>query len=390
MNLQRRAGVAHAKAFYALVALIVVVGSLFAAGTYFGAPPPSPKSAIDAMVNNIDVGLTVKAYHHDGTLFANRTLPHDIILNNFNIYLCLAFFQNSAGINNCGSPTPAINFVGYMSTSSSYCSNTVGNQMGACIGIGTSATTPTKGDTTLNAPYTPTGGNKWISSGAATCNTGSTDSITGPSITQSITGSVTITEAGLAVSNGAGTAPILFFHDTFTGIAALNGDFVTVQYTINLSNAGFTTNFCNWLAAILTGFTVVTSPIQFTMTSTASATATFDFWCTGAPTGFNYISSSSCAAVTPTGYVAIGTGSPTFTPASVSLANLLAEAKPVVSTYSGSTCYWNTNFATGGTHTVTEGAMYMRASGTDYMMFALGFAGTSEPANFGFTMQSCN
>jgi hypothetical protein len=367
----------------------------------------TPQQQFNNALSQISVGLTVNAYHSGQTNpYATRYLPHDLITDKFNQWITDIF-------GTMGTSITAISGLTQIGTiTNGACSNAyalVSNYCGVFFEIGTGTGT-SKGDTVLTTPYTPSGGalqfadtatnptfilySSGTTANGATCNTGSTDTITGLGGSQTITGSVTITEAGLFIAYSV--TNVLFFHDDFTGISASSGDTVAISYTINLSNAGLTTNFCNFLAGYLAGnfqggTSSATDKVQFSMINTGNTPSTFDSWCIG---GSYKPTTTTCTSTSAIDKMGIGTGNTAFTPASYQLNNEVGSPTTITAdAYSSPTCYWTTSITVGTTNTILESGMFITLSGNNYLMFAItGFSGQTQTASVPFpaTIRSCN
>ena len=345
---------------------------------YYVNPRPGPTGAQCAADPGLclSMTLTVRAYHAGQSQpYATRVMPNDPIVDGFNKFLVDYFDRGSGQAALC--PYAACAFIG--NTGSTSCPAW---GCGSFLEIGTTPGT-SRADTALNAAYTPSGGivqmqstaeNPQQPSGAvaatpATCNTGTTDSVTGISGSQPITGGVTIQEAGLFLES-AYPASYMVSHDTISpGISASNGDTVTVAYAISLSNTGITTNFCNWFAGLMTGNMGATNHVTVSLTNTAGVTNSFYVWCTSGA-GF-HIWTTSCADPTQLAKIGIGTGTTPFTPASVALTAQVGSRTQVSGIgYLSPVMYWTSTITVGTTNTIGEVGMFLTLSANDYLFFA--------------------
>ena len=191
--------------------------------------------------------LTVKIFNPDGSLAAERVEKNDLItLNMINFtkeiltpgpsWPTLIMYDTSDV-----KQTP--NVAGeqlFYSTSSTYCTTTF---CGAGIEVGTGTNAPARTNVALQTPYMalmPVGNSGY-------------DPATGNvtiSASEVATSGATITESGLflqASTSSGTTKDFLFMRDTFSGVAVSTGQTVSVQYTFELLNTGFTNSFgCLW------------------------------------------------------------------------------------------------------------------------------------------------
>lgn len=332
----------------------------------------------------ITATLTVMAYHSgQSTPYYNKSFPNDPIVDGFNKWLIDVFDVGQGLSEKCTYGSYC--FVIGMDTVT-YC--TAANPCGAFLEIGTTAGTA-RSDTALNVAYTPSGGQVemastatnpvLVTSGAAnpaTCNTGTTDSVTGISGSQPITGSVTIQEAGLFLGYTYTSTyySAMFSHDTISpGISASNGDTVTVAYTINLSNTGMTTNLCNFLAGLFAG-NIAGGTVTVTLTQVGGSTGSFYVWCTvtaGSATSTQPLRTTGCVTASPSGKMGIGTGTTPFTPSSLMLTSQVGTRQQITAVaYVSPTDYWTTTFTEASTNTIGEIGSFLTLSGNDYMFFA--------------------
>jgi hypothetical protein len=385
------------------VMLILILGLSMFDGVMYASHNLTPQTVAKDAVDSISLSIDVKAYHSDGTLYAERNLPNDLINNNLNTLLLEMFTPNVTCVSN------------YVSTSNTALNLETYNSAGACDGItysgaglcntapycgtveaiGSGTNAPARSDYQLQTIY----GSYFADT--SSCVTGTTDTvqITG---SDSITSSVSITEAGLfihLVYGGSGVTMMLS-HDTFTAINAVNGDTVTVTYDLNLNNSGFTTQFCNWLADILQGSIQSTNTNSVTLTDTKGNIATYSVWCNGSGGSvYQVIISSSCGTVlTNTNafiLMEIGTGTVSFTPSSTHLTSPIGSPTPISNTvYSSANgqLYYTTTFTgISSSNTITEAGVFLSLNSAPnlYLMFALTFTGQSQTVNtpFGLSLE---
>lgn len=351
-------------------------------------------------INNVTVGLDVKAYHPNGNMFAERNMPNDLVLDNFNNLLRIIFvpytgnllsspakFTSGSVTNICLlSSGCTTGYVGWDITASCntapYC--------GAVLQIGT-GTGQTRADYKLNTQYGST-----FAVTSTVCNSASTDTVVF-SGSISITSTATIQEAGAGINYVAPTGGIiLYFHDSFTGIGVVNGDTVTIQYTINLNNAGFNDNLCVLLAGMFTGQLTTGSygtnvGVSVSFITTGGASNSFYVWCNG-----NYYliaTTSSCGNPFSVNdvWISIGTALTTFTPSTHNLGSQLSTSVISTSNYvsANGRVYWTSNFVIGSSNTIQEAGMIIKLSTNNYMFFATSFTGQAQTSNvpFGITLE---
>jgi hypothetical protein len=397
------------------VMLILILGLSMFDGVMYVSHQLTPQTVAKDAVDSISLSIDVKAYHSDGTLYAERNLPNDLINNNLNTLLLQMFTPTETCVTNYVSTSnTALNLETYNTGySSSYCraiTNPGGGQTAYCNtapycgtieAIGTGTNTPTRSNYQLQTIY----GSYFADT--SSCVTGTTDTvqITG---SDSITSSVSITEAGLFINlvydpynNPPGPQIMMLSHDTFTAINAVNGDTVTVTYDLSLNNSGFTTQFCNWLADILQGSIQSTYTNSVTLTDTKGNIATYYVWCSS-PSNVDQsvIIQSSCGTSVLTNTNAfilmeIGTGTVSFTPSSTHLTNPIGSPTPISNTVYSSTngqLYYTTTFTgISSSNTVTEAGVFLSLNSAPnlYLMFALTFSGQSQTANtpFGLSLE---
>jgi hypothetical protein len=357
----------------AVAALLVLSIPL---AVYYATPRPSAGQQCTADPGLcISATLTVRAYHAGQSApYYDRSFPNDPIVDQFNKLLIDVFDRGSG--------------VGVQNSASTYIGSAWGCAAYGCgtyLEIGTTAGT-SRSDTTMNAGYTPSGGALQIedtgtnpvqitntAANPATCNTGTTDTITGISGSQPITGSVTIQEAGLFVYYDAGDLNQMVSHDTISpGISASNGDTVTVAYQINLSNVGLTTNFCKVLASWLSGNLATGDYESTSLYNTADTANAYYTVCSPVGTNWGFYTSSSCTAASQFGRLGIGTGTTAFTPAAVALTAQVGSTTQIAGIgYLSSTMYWTSTITVSTSNTIGEVGLfvYTTTSG-NILMFA--------------------
>jgi hypothetical protein len=392
------------------VMLILILGLSMFDGVMYASHQLTPQTVAKDAVDSISLSIDVKAYHSDGTLYAERNLPNDLINNNLNTLLLRMFTPNENCITllNTGNTYVTFNIYGTVNSCTAQFENASPNcnsvpYCGTVMAIGTGTNAPARSDYQLQAIY---GG---YFADTSSCVTGTTDTvqITG---SDSITSSVSITEAGLFINLPYANSAYIYIlsHDTFTAINAVNGDTVTVIYDLSLNNSGFTTQFCNWLSDILAGSMQSTSSNTVTLTDTLGNTATYQVWCSTTPNNaeeFLIISvSGDCGTQGTTSVTTntnafilmeIGTGTVSFTPSSTHLTSPIGSPTPISNTvYSSANgqLYYTTTFTgISSSNTVTEAGVFLSLTSTPhlYLMFALTFTGQSQTANtpFGLSLE---
>lgn len=346
------------------------------------------------VANGITAGLLVTVHNAEGQLIKNDTryLPHDLILDAFNNYIASLLDYGTLNTNT-GAPG---NY--FFDSYSSDCpsagpSTTCGIALEIGTGTGTVARTDTALFTVYSGLFADTSTNPTFKTSSsingATCNAAS-ETITGIGGTQSITSSVTITEAGMYAT--ALGATILWTHDTFTGIPVVSGDTVSLSYTINLPT-GFSANMCNVLAGVLAGNIGSGDYVPITLTPVSGSAVTFYTWtASGCNSNCGYILSAqdNAAGASQSDAIAIGTGATAFSYSSVSLTSKVSPYQaPTIRTYTSTTAlatnYFTTSFTLSTSNSITEAGYFLSltSSGTQnwYLMFGTTFTGQSETAN---------
>lgn len=401
-----------------ILSVLAVVGVILLVGIPLGAyqqtvtvgqPVTTSETTTQAFqdaINHITVGLTVQAFHSQNQTaikmglvkpFQTRYLPDDLLVDNFYKYLGANLYTGDSA-----SSIASAFGTGFGGN----CNAILTSTCGIIFEVGTSGTAPTRSDTTLNAGYTPSGGNIGFadtaqnpvltnSPTAATCNTGATNNVNGISGSQVITGSVTIQEVGMFVSY-ANTLSTMVTHDTFTGVVVSNGDTMTVSYQINLSNAGLNNNFCNWMAGLFTGNIAAggsNNGVSVSLTNTASASNNFFVWCNGSG-NFNtpFYTDKACSLATALGEMGLGTSNAATSSSAVDLTSRVGVYQALSSNAypaAGGVIYWTSTQTIGGSNTIQEASMNIRLSATTYMFFRGTFTGQSQIGGtpFGFTLR---
>lgn len=397
------------KRFYALGILVVMAFASYPILQHY----LTPQEQLRNMIDGVTVGLDVKAYHAGQTTpYAHRYLPNDLVLDNFNNFLKAFFGQTQtdsqcASVKNVAGTTNNLNILYFSSGTCSSASSIWGFEQtnnncdtipycGGRITIGTGSSV-SRTDFKLQTQY-----NSDVSVSTSICNAGATDN-DAISASVPITSTVGIQEAGLdlmgSTQSGNYNGPWLMFHDSFTTINAVNGDTVTVTYTINWNNAGFNFNICTTFAAIFTGSINAANyaanvGVSVTLTKTGGGTNTFYVWCNKASGAITlWATTSSCGVTfsTNNAYIAIGTGTTAFTPTSTQLNTQLATSTITTYQYSSTNgqVYWSTSFNIGTTNTITEAGLFNTINSNNYMFAAKTFTGQTETANtaWGITLQ---
>jgi hypothetical protein len=341
-----------------------------------------------------------------------RDMPNDLILNEFDNMLETVLATGN-GFGTLGAPY----YWGLLSYASDTCVSSTTIACGIAFEIGTGGSSVARSDTALTTPYTPAGGYTLFQDTAgqaypqstttpvtATCNSGTTDYVSGISGSQIITDSVTINEVGLVmIADSTNIGPLtkqLWFHDGISpGLTVVNGDTVTVAYQINLNNPGFTDNFCKLLASWFTGNILQNGAVPVSLKATDGSTNTFYTWC-GTVSAFDtsaspFATTTACTTHTGQGAMQIGQGTSAFTPATYALGSLVGATQPIgTRTYATGTGvnYWTSTFTVTGTHTITESCMGLILSSKFYCLFGLTFAGQTQTSGvpFGWTMRTGN
>ena len=249
------------------VTVLIVISLLALSGVGMGLAyrQLTLKDQIQTISNQVNVGLIVKVYHPGQVQpFATRSMPHDLILDNFNalIYDMLATGTPLTQVNikstGASSATPSAGFFG--DTFSCTLTNFPATTCGGFIAIGTGINAPAVSDYNVQIIY-PTSGTEYapISGTITVSGSANPTTITGITGVQTISDNgISITEAGLFAMYGASGSvhAYMLFHDTFSAIGVNSGDQVTVSYTITFDNSGFTYN----LSKIVAGWLINTSP----------------------------------------------------------------------------------------------------------------------------------
>ena len=234
--------------------------------------------------------LTIKVLDSNGTLAHKYVDPNDLITNQFisyweNFFLPVAGDHTASMVDSGGVSRNV-----YDRFSSEFsCADgpgcTASANAGAEIQVGTGSTPAARTDYILQTPvYT-----------ASQVGQSAYDPITGNvTVAASIlaTSGQTITESGMYVvwQDSTGTArTFLLFHDVFGGIVITNGQIVSIQYTFELLNTGFTNAWGTWLSFVLSSQLVGSSQPTFSATTTAGYVGSFQ--------GF-YRTSYGCAGCT--------------------------------------------------------------------------------------------
>lgn len=339
---------------------------------------------------SVDLALNVTVTDKSGKVVGSVYQPHDLILNNF--YLWLTALLNNAQSGQTVTVSPkntaggAVTSYGWgvffsgsgtsncsVAGSGFNCFNSVSAGEGGLIEVGTLSTAATRADTNLGAAY-----QSYFDTNAV-CSTGSTDSIVVTGSENANTGT-TVTESGLFYqSNAAGptTETYMLAHDVFTGVAVSAGNTVTVQYTWSLNNAGYNYNLCEYFAGMLTqpnGANNIIKPPNSLMVfyDTSGRNVTWAQQCSVSSgyTGFLMAlsnpnpNSPSCTSLgtysTNAMQVAIGTGGASFTPTTRSLTSFYAQNYITSVSYdSAGNAYETANILLATGATISEAAIYL-------------------------------
>ena len=377
--------------------LTILLMGLIAVSGGFGAfmlahntsPPQSP-------LGGINVHLHVTVRNQTGALIPQdtRNVNGDLVLNNFNYFLGGLFDPSGASITGSGQVLDSSNGGGYAGndvwTSSNYVDTSDGCTTsaicGGFVGIGTSTTAPARTNYGLGSQY-----GSFVSAASSTCSTGTTDTIDF-SGTVPITSTATITEAAGGSENQQNAlGPIVYFHDTFTGISVASGDSVDASYSVSLGTAGFNVNLCNILAGFFTPVTSATA-VSVSLKDTAGTAVTWYMWQPANSNGcFLSTSATACSAPTsPASFIAIGTGTTTYTPTTYALGTQVASATMgTISYVSGttSTIYYPGTFTTASGDSITEGAIGLTLSSNNYLFFGSTFTAQSAGNPFGISAE---
>ena len=335
---------------------------------------------------SVNLALNVSVYQSptNHTLIANRYLPHDLILNNFYLWL-------TAFLNNCQSACGSIgatltNTAGSGQADSAWGTNSVTcaasstgincnlSGTGGLIEVGTVSTAAARTDSNLGAAY------QTYFDTSSTCSAGSTDSVVVTGSENANTGT-TITESGLFIqfNRASSTTTVMLAHDVFGGVVVSGGNTITVQYTWSLNNAGFNYNLCELLAAYWTqpngaSGQVKTPAALSVFFDTAGRNVTWYPTCGAAvstfqgslwPAASSNPTSSACVAWSSTDLVnamqiAIGTGSASFTPTTRSLTSFYAQNYITNTNYdSAGNAYETANILLATGATISEAAIYL-------------------------------
>jgi hypothetical protein len=184
-----------------------------------------------------------------------------------------------------------------------------------------------------------------------------------------ISNDVNISESGVALLVFAGNVyvgsePALVLHDTFTALPATNGDTVTVTYTIQLLNTGFTDNFGQIIAGI---FRYKTPGTDWYITLTDISGTSKNAYLGRSHSGYWLFSTHSGAANNTGIEVGIGNGALNRSSYNLttSINTLMSNSNPVYSSSGiNGTITFSTTLVFSANYNLTEAGFFMKGVDT--------------------------
>lgn len=407
-----------------IIILLFVIGLAYAGSVASTSSPSSTASQtstsstastnmtenLQKLDSDISVTLTVKAYHaHQQKAYYDQNVSNDLILNNFNEMLGAFFARGSSASAITWSPPGTGGAAAGFDTSGG-CGVATGSTCGAFFEIGTSGTAPARTDTALNSPYTPSGGDLAFpdtaenavlttSPTSATCVEGTTDYVDGISGAQVVTGTEGFQEVGLFLGVGYSydllvePNQVMVMHDTYPTIDAVAGDSVTVSYQIDLANAGFNNNFCEFLALLFTGNMATASAVSGNFENTGGSNVGFYLWCS--ESSYTDIkdalsTGATCGSASTVGQVGLGTSTASLSSSAYKLGTMVggygAWTTDAYPTSPGGTIYWTSSLTISGSNTIAEAGIFLEMSSNEYMFARITFSGQAQSSGIPFGM----
>lgn len=204
----------------AVVAAIVALGAGTLGYNFASSQPNSSPSLVTSAMMNGHIQLVVT--DSDGAIKAYRQTDNAITVTGENCVAKLLFKGPSTGTGTQGC-TGAISTPGF-----SY------------VAVGTGAGTETNTNTDLTTELASSGLTRALGTtsitNSTTGGTGSTAAVVTVTKAFSVTGTQTVTEAGLFNDTVKSSTDGMFARKVFSGVTVNNGDTLTVTWTINIGN----------------------------------------------------------------------------------------------------------------------------------------------------------